>query len=271
MESATEIATRLTKASRKKLWDVYGLDWPEQLQEGAWYMSPELVSIYGTELWDSLDEAQQKKLSLYETGNFFSIVLLGLAIPAALGFVLSGFTLWGAFTAFIWGGLVRIFLQHHATWSVNSICHMYGDSPFETDDHSRNNWAVAFVSLGEGWHHNHHAFPTSAKHGLTGRQIDPSYMFIKGLEKVGLAWNLREPSEEAIQSKLRVVSTENDADFAPQRKTGSVSESIPDGAPLSTSEPVTTSEDEDAAAVAARAESPLAGATEEERDRQAVA
>ncbi len=77
MESATEIATRLTKASRKKLWDVYGLDWPEQLQEGAWYMSPELVSIYGTELWDSLDEAQQKKLSLYETGNFFSIVLQG--------------------------------------------------------------------------------------------------------------------------------------------------------------------------------------------------
>ncbi len=203
--------------------------------------------------------------------HFFSIVLLGLAIPAALGFVLSGFTLWGAFTAFIWGGLVRIFLQHHATWSVNSICHMYGDSPFETEDHSRNNWAVAFVSLGEGWHHNHHAFPTSAKHGLTGRQIDPSYMFIKGLEKVGLAWNLREPSEEAIQSKLRVVSAENDADFASQRKTDSVSESIPDGAALTTSEPVTTSEDEDAAAVAARAESPLAGATEEERDRQAVA
>ena len=59
-----------------------------------------------------------------------------------------------------------MFLQHHATWSVNSICHMYGKQPFEIEDESRNNWAVALVSLGEGWHHSHHAFPTSARHGL---------------------------------------------------------------------------------------------------------
>ena len=62
---------------------------------------------------------------------------------------------------------MRVFLLHHATWSVNSICHMYGARPFDIDDESRNNWAVALVSMGEGWHHNHHAFPTSARHGLS--------------------------------------------------------------------------------------------------------
>ena len=73
----------------------------------------------------------------------------------------------------MWAGLVRVFLLHHATWSVNSICHMYGKRPFETEDESRNNWLVAFVSLGEGWHHSHHAFPTSARHGLQRRSSTP--------------------------------------------------------------------------------------------------
>ena len=135
--------------------------------------------------------------------HFFSWVLLGLAIPTVAGFALSGGETYAAFTAFIWGGLSRIFLQHHATWSVNSICHMYGKRPFETDDESRNNWAIALVSLGEGWHHNHHAFPTSARHGLLRRQIDPSYMLIRALESVGLAWNVRRPSEDAMRAKLR--------------------------------------------------------------------
>ncbi|MBI4898181.1 MAG: acyl-CoA desaturase [Actinobacteria bacterium] len=131
-------------------------------------------------------------------------VLLGLAIPAALGYALSGGEPYAAFTAFIWGGLARIFLQHHATWSVNSICHMYGKSPFETGDQSRNNWAVALVALGEGWHHNHHAFPTSARHGLRRTQIDPSYVFIRMLDSVGLAWNVRRPTEDQMRAKLRV-------------------------------------------------------------------
>ncbi|MFY9265231.1 MAG: fatty acid desaturase [Solirubrobacterales bacterium] len=135
--------------------------------------------------------------------HFFSWVLLGLAIPFVLGFALSGGEIGAALTGMLWGGFVRIFLQHHATWSVNSICHMYGKQPFEVEDQSTNNWAVALVSMGEGWHHNHHAFPTSAKHGLLGRQFDPSYLFIKGLEKTGLAWNVRRPTDEQVQRKLR--------------------------------------------------------------------
>ena len=129
--------------------------------------------------------------------------LLGLAIPAVAGFILSGFNPIAALTAFVWAGLVRVFLLHHATWSVNSICHMYGKRPFETEDESRNNWAVALVSLGEGWHHTHHAFPTSAKHGLQPRQFDPSYALIRLFERLGWATNVKHPKPEQIEAKRR--------------------------------------------------------------------
>ena len=138
--------------------------------------------------------------------------LLGLAIPALLGFVLSGGSAMAALTAFIWAGLVRVFLLHHATWSVNSICHMYGKRPFETEDESRNNWAVALVSLGEGWHHSHHAFPTSAKHGLSPGQLDPSYRLIKLFERFGWATNVKHPKPEQIEAKRRGAA-------APERET----------------------------------------------------
>ena len=93
------------------------------------------------------------------------------------------------------------FLLHHATWSVNSICHMYGRRPFATKDESRDNWLVALVSFGEGWHHSHHAFPTSARHGLRRTQIDPSYAVIRLFEKLGLVWNVKRPKPEQIAAK----------------------------------------------------------------------
>jgi stearoyl-CoA desaturase (delta-9 desaturase) len=130
-------------------------------------------------------------------------VLLGLALPALAGFVLSGGSPWAAFTAFVWAGLVRVFLLHHATWSVNSICHMYGRQPYAIKDESRDNWLVAMVSLGEGWHHSHHAFPTSAQHGLRRTQIDPSFAVIRGLEKLGLVWNVKRPKDEQVEAKRR--------------------------------------------------------------------
>ncbi|MGH2960510.1 MAG: acyl-CoA desaturase, partial [Solirubrobacterales bacterium] len=193
--------------------------------------------------------------------------LLGLAIPFALGFLLGGFTLYAGFTAMIWGGFVRIFLQHHATWSVNSICHMYGNQPFEIEDQSTNNWAVAVVALGEGWHHNHHAFPTSARHGLLERQLDPAYYTIKAFEKAGLVWNVKVPKDEQIEALLRVSKAEDDAEqFAPQRsqEKDSLVESIPDSQ-------VTGSEDAGEGLSTSRAESPVTQATEAEPDRQAVA
>jgi stearoyl-CoA desaturase (delta-9 desaturase) len=117
------------------------------------------------------------------------LVLLGLAIPFALGFGLTG-SVAGGLTALLWGGFVRIFMVHHVTWSVNSVCHFFGRRRFDTDDYSTNVLWLALPSLGESWHHNHHAFPRAAKQGLRWWEIDPSGLIILGMKKVGLARNV---------------------------------------------------------------------------------
>ena len=132
--------------------------------------------------------------------RFPTLVVLSLAIPTVAGFVLHGFTLGGALRGYVWGGLVRIFFVHHVTWSVNSICHFFGRRRFDIEDHSTNVAWLAVFSLGESWHHNHHAFPRSAYHGLRWWELDLSGLFISGLEKVGLAWNVvRIPPERQLQ------------------------------------------------------------------------
>jgi stearoyl-CoA desaturase (Delta-9 desaturase) len=115
-------------------------------------------------------------------------VLASLALPALAGWLLTG-TLAGAATGLLWGGFVRIFFVHHITWSVNSVCHFLGNRRFETDDESTNVPWLALLSFGESWHHNHHAFPRSAEHGLRRweRALDPSALVIWTLERVGLA------------------------------------------------------------------------------------
>jgi stearoyl-CoA desaturase (Delta-9 desaturase) len=121
--------------------------------------------------------------------RFVSLVIIGLAIPALAGYLLTG-TLVGAATGLLWGGLVRVFFVHHVTWSVNSICHFLGTRRFEVDDHSTNVFWLALPSLGESWHHNHHTFPRSAEHGLRRWELDPSAVLIRAMERVGLAWNV---------------------------------------------------------------------------------
>jgi len=123
--------------------------------------------------------------------RFPVLVLLTLAVPALAGWALTG-TLAGAAGGLLWGGLVRIFLVHHVTWSVNSVCHFLGTRRFQTDDHSTNVAWLALLSFGEAWHHNHHAFPRSAAHGLRSweRFLDPAALVITMLEKVGLARNV---------------------------------------------------------------------------------
>jgi stearoyl-CoA desaturase (delta-9 desaturase) len=121
--------------------------------------------------------------------RFVSLVFLGLGIPALAGYLLTG-TLLGASTGLLWGGLVRIFFVHHVTWSVNSVCHFLGSRRFEVEDQSTNVFWLALPSLGESWHHNHHAFPRSAVHGLRRWELDPSALLIAGMERVGLAWNV---------------------------------------------------------------------------------
>lgn len=133
---------------------------------------------------------------------FVPLVALSLAAPAAIGFVLTG-TARGALTGLIWGGLVRIFALHHATWSINSICHVFGQRPFASGDESTNNRWLSIVSLGESWHNTHHAFPSSAVHGIERGQIDISAMVIRVMERVGLITNVRTPSAGALQRKRR--------------------------------------------------------------------
>jgi stearoyl-CoA desaturase (delta-9 desaturase) len=126
---------------------------------------------------------------------------LGVLIPAAIGYAFGGWE--GALAGFLWGGLVRIFLGHHVTWSVNSICHLWGTRPYASDDHSRNNAVVGVLAMGEGWHNNHHAFPSSARHGLRWWQFDASYLVIRLLQACGLAWKVRLPSRAELDAKAR--------------------------------------------------------------------
>ena len=128
-------------------------------------------------------------------------VALGLALPFAAGWAFAG-TLEGALIALLWGGPVRIFLVHHLTFSINSLCHFVGSRRFPTEDESRNLGWLAALSFGEGWHNNHHAFPTSPFHGLRRRELDPGRAVIRGLERLGLAWNVRRVSPERQQAKL---------------------------------------------------------------------
>jgi stearoyl-CoA desaturase (Delta-9 desaturase) len=122
-------------------------------------------------------------------------VLAGLAFPFALGYAITG-TLAGGLTALLWGGAVRLFLLHHATFSINSLCHYFGRRRFATDDQSRNVLWLALPTLGEAWHNNHHAFPTSARHGLRWWQLDPSAWLITAMERTGLVWDVVRISPE---------------------------------------------------------------------------
>jgi stearoyl-CoA desaturase (Delta-9 desaturase) len=116
-------------------------------------------------------------------------VLAGLAFPFCMGLALTG-SIAGGLTGLLWGGAVRIFCLHHATFSINSLCHFFGRRRFATGDESRNLLWLSLPTLGEAWHNNHHAFPTSAHHGLTRWQLDPGGWLIDGLERVGLAWSV---------------------------------------------------------------------------------
>ena len=136
---------------------------------------------------------------------FFLWVVLSMAIPFALGWIVGG-GIGTALTALLWGGFVRIFMLHHVTWSINSICHFVGRRRFATADQSRNVFWLAPLSLGEAWHHNHHAFPTSAFHGLRfwERVADPTGLVIAMLEKLGLVWNVVRVTPERQRTKRAI-------------------------------------------------------------------
>jgi stearoyl-CoA desaturase (Delta-9 desaturase) len=123
---------------------------------------------------------------LVRISNWFPYIALAtLAVPFFAGWAYHG-DLSGALQTFVWAGLVKVFFIHHVTWSINSICHFSGYRRFDIDDHSRNNPVLAILSLGESWHHNHHAFPRAASHGFRWYEVDLSALVIKAFVKAGL-------------------------------------------------------------------------------------
>jgi stearoyl-CoA desaturase (delta-9 desaturase) len=128
-------------------------------------------------------------------------VVAGLALPFGLGVALTG-SITGGLTGLLWGGAVRVFLLHHVTFSINSLCHCFGRRPYDTGDESRNLAWLAPLAFGESWHNNHHAFPTSARHGLGRHQLDPGAWLISALERTHLAWDVVRVSPTRQQARL---------------------------------------------------------------------
>ena len=162
----------------------------------GWLFDPSQTSLrrYAPDLMDDADIVRVHRL-------FPALVAVSLIVPAVLG----GLVTWsfaGALTAFVWASLVRVFLLHHVTWSINSVCHVFGKRPYKTRDKSTNFWPMAFISMGESWHNLHHADPTAARHGVERGQIDSSAAFIRMFELCGWAYDVRWPAPERIAARL---------------------------------------------------------------------
>jgi stearoyl-CoA desaturase (delta-9 desaturase) len=137
---------------------------------------------------------------LQRIGRLFPVLAVAsLTIPFVIGYALAG-TLTGAITALVWAGLVRMAVLHHVTWSVNSLCHMFGRRTEETSDKSTNMWPLAIISFGESWHNVHHAHPSWARHGAEPGMIDPSALLIRAFERLGWATKVRWPVEQMAAS-----------------------------------------------------------------------
>lgn len=160
----------------------------------GWLFAADLTNtaLYGKDLLR--DPAMRSVNRLYPVW-----ALLGLLIPAGLGALLLG-GIEGAWRGLLWGGLVRVFIAYHATWALNSLTHVVGKRDFRTSDHSHNIGWLALLTLGEGWHNNHHAFPYSAVLGLRWWQLDVSALVIRGLERLGLVWDVRTPQTAARET-----------------------------------------------------------------------
>ncbi len=132
-------------------------------------------------------------------------VVLGILLPAVVaGLVTMSWT--GAALGMLWGGFARIAVLHHVTWSINSVCHIWGRRDYRSGDESRNNPVMGILGFGEGWHNNHHAFPASARHGLKWWQFDLSWIIIRSLQIFGLAKKVRLPSKDRLASRARATA-----------------------------------------------------------------
>lgn len=145
----------------------------------------------------AIDLLKSKKI-VNLSNKYIYWILLGLVVPGIIAGLYTH-SLYGIMSGIVWGGFVRIFVVHHVTWSINSICHLFGKATYANQDKSTDNLLLGILALGEGWHNSHHAFPTSARHGLLWWQLDFSYLTIFILSKVGLVWNIKQPKISNIK------------------------------------------------------------------------
>ena len=157
--------------------------------------------VYGKDLYED-------RVIVWLDRLYLLWVVLSLGIPFLIGYLVGGGSWVLGLEALVWGGLFRIFLYQHATFSVNSICHMFGRQHYRTRDEARNNWVIALLVFGEGWHNNHHAFPASARHGLGRLQLDVSWWVIRALERVRLVRNVKTPSGDQL-ARRRLLPSES--------------------------------------------------------------
>lgn len=160
----------------------------------GWLFNHELTD-WGTYVRDLLHDRLIFKLNRL----YFLWIALGLLLPAvAEGLITMSWL--GAARGFLWGGLIRVLVVHHTTWSINSVCHVFGSQPYQVKDYSTNNAVLAIPTFGESWHNNHHAFPSSAVHGLEWWQVDITGSMIKLCAKVGLASAVKVPKKKERES-----------------------------------------------------------------------
>ncbi|MEA2435443.1 MAG: hypothetical protein QOG54_2900 [Actinomycetota bacterium] len=167
----------------------------------GWLVSPERTDLkrWAPELLKDDDLVRIHR-------NFPLITLATFLLPGLLGLAITR-SVWGGITAFLWGTLARIFFLHHVTWSINSVCHFYGKRPFLNDDFSTNNWVLSILSFGESWHNNHHAFPSSAIHGIGRGQVDMSARLIRIFESLKWARGVKIASPKQLAEKLQTRFT----------------------------------------------------------------
>jgi stearoyl-CoA desaturase (delta-9 desaturase) len=171
--------------------------------KGLWHAHTGwLMETQGQADWKQYARDLYEDPAMRRIGRRFPLIAVAsLLLPTLIGFAAHGFTAQGALRGLVWGGLVRIFFVHHVTWSVNSVCHYFGSRRFDVEDRSTNVFWLALPSLGESWHHNHHAFPRSAEHGLRRWELDVSAMVISLLERLGLAWDVVRITPERQRQK----------------------------------------------------------------------
>jgi stearoyl-CoA desaturase (delta-9 desaturase) len=171
--------------------------------KGLWHSHiPWMLSDQETRVDTFARDVLRDRTLMYYSRTYFLWALIGLLLPAVLGFAIGG-TLADALSGFVFGGLARVFVANQAAWCVGSISHMFGSRPFVTKDNSANNWPVAVFTFGEGLQNNHHAFPSAYRHGIRWWEPDVSGWVLAALGKAGIVWDLRMPDRETIGGKLR--------------------------------------------------------------------